>query len=82
MNNLKHLTTGEVALRWNISKTTVMRMIKTGELQAMEIHRRVRIALAEVERYEQSKVVKVDPTLAPRLLASGRKLKLAGKGGT
>ena len=47
-------TREELAERWNVSKATVQRMEKRGEIQAMNIGGGVRITLQSVLEYEKN----------------------------
>lgn len=42
----------EVAERWQVSTTTVRRLIKRKQLDSVRVGRLIRVHLAEVERYE------------------------------
>jgi excisionase family DNA binding protein len=45
-------TVEQLAARWQISQRTVRRLIKRGELCAVEIGAQLRVPVSAVERYE------------------------------
>lgn len=47
-----YLTPQQLAERWSCDETTVQKLCRTGELRAMRLGRAWRIAVAEVERFE------------------------------
>jgi len=48
-----HLSTADVAARWDVSTDTVRRLIRRGDLAALKVGRNVRIRLADLIEYEQ-----------------------------
>lgn len=50
------LTVAELATRWNIHELTVRKLIEDGTIKSVKIgEKSIRVALSEVERYENRK---------------------------
>ncbi len=47
------LTTAQLAERWHYHPVSVRNLVRSGALSCVRMGRRVRVPLAEVERYEQ-----------------------------
>lgn len=47
------MTVGEIAQRWRCNPTTVYALLQSGKLKGFKLGRGVRVARAEVERYER-----------------------------